>query len=117
MSIERIQAGRACPRWSYTTKPYTCRARLPKAPGSERHRPDPGDTRRHRPPAGGGEDRQEPAVVGDHLAHRHGNISEMNKVWQSWVVPGATPARATVLSPQLAAAEFKIEIAVVAAQP
>lgn len=46
-----------------------------------------------------------------------GSFSEMNKVWESWVVPGATPARATVLSPQLAAAEFKIEIAVVAAQP
>jgi enamine deaminase RidA (YjgF/YER057c/UK114 family) len=46
-----------------------------------------------------------------------GSFAEMNKVWQSWVVPGATPARATVLSPQLAAAEFKIEIAVVAAQP
>lgn len=46
-----------------------------------------------------------------------GSFSEMNKVWESWVAPGATPARATVLSPQLAAAEFKIEIAVVAAQP
>jgi enamine deaminase RidA (YjgF/YER057c/UK114 family) len=45
------------------------------------------------------------------------NFSEMNKVWESWVVPGATPARATVLSAQLAAAEYKIEIAVVAAQP
>jgi enamine deaminase RidA (YjgF/YER057c/UK114 family) len=46
-----------------------------------------------------------------------GNFSEMNKVWESWVVPGATPTRATVLSPQLAAADYKIEIAVVAAQP
>ena len=45
------------------------------------------------------------------------NFSEMNKVWESWVVPGATPARATVLSAQLATAEYKIEIAVVAAQP
>jgi enamine deaminase RidA (YjgF/YER057c/UK114 family) len=33
------------------------------------------------------------------------------------VVPGATPARATVLSPQLAGADYKIEIAVIAAQP
>jgi enamine deaminase RidA (YjgF/YER057c/UK114 family) len=46
-----------------------------------------------------------------------GSFSEMNKVWESWVVRGATPARATVLSPQLAAADFKIEIAVVASQP
>jgi enamine deaminase RidA (YjgF/YER057c/UK114 family) len=44
-------------------------------------------------------------------------FGEMNGVWQSWVVPGQTPARATVVSPHLASAEFKIEIAVVAAQP
>ena len=44
-------------------------------------------------------------------------FAEMNVVWQAWVVPGATPARATVMSSHLASAEFKIEIAVVAAQP
>jgi enamine deaminase RidA (YjgF/YER057c/UK114 family) len=44
-------------------------------------------------------------------------FAEMNNVWQAWVTPGATPARATVMSAALAAAEFKIEIAVVAAQP
>jgi enamine deaminase RidA (YjgF/YER057c/UK114 family) len=43
-------------------------------------------------------------------------FAEMNNVWQSWVVPGETPARATVQSAHLASAEFKIEIAVVAAQ-
>jgi enamine deaminase RidA (YjgF/YER057c/UK114 family) len=43
-------------------------------------------------------------------------FSEMNKVWEAWVVPGATPARATVMSAQLAAKDFKIEIAVIAAQ-
>jgi enamine deaminase RidA (YjgF/YER057c/UK114 family) len=41
---------------------------------------------------------------------------EMNAVWDAWVVPGATPARATVVSPQLAAPEYKVEIAIVAAQ-
>ena len=46
-----------------------------------------------------------------------GSFAEMNGVWQAWVVPGETPARATVMSPQLAATEFKIEIAVIAAQP
>jgi enamine deaminase RidA (YjgF/YER057c/UK114 family) len=46
-----------------------------------------------------------------------GAFAEMNKVWESWVVPGSTPARATVLSPQLAGADYKIEIAVIAAQP
>src|SRR6202034_834861 len=44
-------------------------------------------------------------------------FAEMNSVWQSWVVPGEAPARATVMSSHLASIEFKIEIAVVAAQP
>lgn len=41
-------------------------------------------------------------------------FAEMNAVWDRWVVPGATPARATVGAP-LAAPMFKVEIAVVAA--
>ena len=44
-------------------------------------------------------------------------FAEMNAVWQAWVVAGETPARATVVSAQLASAEYRIEIAVVAAQP
>jgi enamine deaminase RidA (YjgF/YER057c/UK114 family) len=44
-------------------------------------------------------------------------FAEMNSVWQSWVAAGETPARATVVSAQLASTEFKIEIAVIAAQP
>ncbi len=44
-------------------------------------------------------------------------FSEMNAVWDLWVVPGETPARATVVSAQLAAPEYAIEIAVIAAQP
>jgi enamine deaminase RidA (YjgF/YER057c/UK114 family) len=44
-------------------------------------------------------------------------FGEMNAVWDSWVAPGATPARATVASPKLAAPEFAIEIAIIAAQP
>jgi enamine deaminase RidA (YjgF/YER057c/UK114 family) len=43
-------------------------------------------------------------------------FAEMNNVWDAWVVPGATPARATVVSAQLASPEFAIEIAVIAAQ-
>ena len=43
-------------------------------------------------------------------------FAEMNKVWDEWVVPGATPARATVESAKLASSEYKIEIAVIAAQ-
>ena len=44
-------------------------------------------------------------------------FAEMNKVWERWVSPGHTPARATVLSQKLAAPEYKIEIGVIAAQP
>ena len=44
-------------------------------------------------------------------------FSEMNEAWDAWVIPGATPTRATVVSPQLAAPDFAIEIAVIAAQP
>jgi enamine deaminase RidA (YjgF/YER057c/UK114 family) len=44
-------------------------------------------------------------------------FAEMNAVWDTWVVPGATPARATVVSAQLAAPGYAIEIAVIAAQP
>jgi enamine deaminase RidA (YjgF/YER057c/UK114 family) len=43
-------------------------------------------------------------------------FSEMNNVWDDWVVSGATPARATVTSAQLASPEFAIEIAVIAAR-
>jgi enamine deaminase RidA (YjgF/YER057c/UK114 family) len=43
-------------------------------------------------------------------------FQEMNALWDAWVTPGATPARATVASPQLATPDYKVEIAVVAAQ-
>ena len=42
-------------------------------------------------------------------------FAQMNGVWDAWVVSGATPARATVVSTQLASPEFAIEIAVIAA--
>lgn len=41
-------------------------------------------------------------------------FGEMNKVWESWVTPGHTPARATVEA-KLAAPEYTVEIMVVAA--
>lgn len=40
----------------------------------------------------------------------------MNKAWDEWVVPGMTPARATVEA-RLAQAEWKVEIVVTAAVP
>ena len=43
-----------------------------------------------------------------------GKFNEMNAVWDGWVSPGNTPARATVQA-KLAAAGYKVEIMVVAA--
>jgi len=43
------------------------------------------------------------------------NFAEMNAVWDKWVSPGNTPARAT-LEAKLAAADYKVEIMVVAAK-
>jgi enamine deaminase RidA (YjgF/YER057c/UK114 family) len=42
-------------------------------------------------------------------------FAEMNAVWDAWVAPGHTPARATVEA-KLAAAQYKVEIMVVAAR-
>jgi enamine deaminase RidA (YjgF/YER057c/UK114 family) len=43
------------------------------------------------------------------------NFAEMNAVWDAWVSPGNTPARATVEA-RLAAPDYKLEIMVVAAK-
>jgi enamine deaminase RidA (YjgF/YER057c/UK114 family) len=42
-------------------------------------------------------------------------FQEMNGVWDSWVAQGNTPARATVEA-KLAAPQYKVEIAVIAAK-
>jgi enamine deaminase RidA (YjgF/YER057c/UK114 family) len=42
------------------------------------------------------------------------DFAAMNRVWEAWVVPGHTPARATVQA-ALARPEWKIEIVVTAA--
>jgi enamine deaminase RidA (YjgF/YER057c/UK114 family) len=42
-------------------------------------------------------------------------FAEMNAVWDGWVSPGNTPARATVQA-RLAAARYNVEIMVVAAR-
>ncbi len=44
-----------------------------------------------------------------------GTFQEMNAVWDSWVSPGNTPARATVEA-KLAAPQYTVEIAVIAAK-
>ncbi len=43
------------------------------------------------------------------------DYAAMNAVWDAWVSPGHTPARATVQA-RLAAPEFRVEIQVIAAQ-
>jgi enamine deaminase RidA (YjgF/YER057c/UK114 family) len=43
------------------------------------------------------------------------NFAEMNAVWDAWVSPGNTPARATVEA-SLASPDYKVEIMVVAAR-
>ena len=42
-------------------------------------------------------------------------FDEMNEVWDAWVTPGQTPARATVQA-QLAHPDYKVEIMVTAAR-
>jgi enamine deaminase RidA (YjgF/YER057c/UK114 family) len=42
-------------------------------------------------------------------------FQEMNGVWDAWVSPGNTPARATVEA-KLAGPQYKVEIAVIAAK-
>ena len=42
-------------------------------------------------------------------------FQEMNAVWDAWVAQGNTPARATVEA-KLAAPQYKVEIAVIAAR-
>jgi enamine deaminase RidA (YjgF/YER057c/UK114 family) len=44
-----------------------------------------------------------------------GNFAEMNEVWDAWVSPGNTPGRACVEA-KLAAPQFTVEIAVIAAR-
>jgi enamine deaminase RidA (YjgF/YER057c/UK114 family) len=43
-----------------------------------------------------------------------GTFGEMNEVWDKWVAPGSTPARATVEA-RLAGPQYLIEIAAIAA--
>ena len=43
-----------------------------------------------------------------------GDFAAMNAVWEKWVVPGQTPARATVQA-TLAAPKYRVEIQIVAA--
>jgi enamine deaminase RidA (YjgF/YER057c/UK114 family) len=44
-----------------------------------------------------------------------GKFAEMNAVWDAWVAPGQTPARATVEA-KLAAPDYHVEIMVTAAR-
>jgi enamine deaminase RidA (YjgF/YER057c/UK114 family) len=41
------------------------------------------------------------------------DFAAMNKVWEAWVVPGQTPARATVQA-AMASPEYRVEVVVTA---
>ena len=45
-----------------------------------------------------------------------GHFADMNRVWDAWVAPGHTPARATVES-ALATPDYQVEIVITAALP
>src|SRR5271156_6691676 len=45
-----------------------------------------------------------------------GHFADMNRVWDAWVPPGNSPARATVES-ALATPEYQVEIVITAALP
>jgi enamine deaminase RidA (YjgF/YER057c/UK114 family) len=64
--------------------------------------------------AGAGTDKSKLLMVNIWLTDM-ATFQEMNAVWDAWVAPGNTPARATVEA-KLAAAPFKVEIAVIAAK-
>jgi enamine deaminase RidA (YjgF/YER057c/UK114 family) len=44
-----------------------------------------------------------------------GTFDEMNRAWEAWADPSSLPGRATVEA-RLAAPEYKVEIAVIAAR-
>lgn len=60
-----------------------------------------------------GTDRSRMLMVNIWLADAR-RFDEMNAVWDAWVAPGCTPARATVEA-KLMKPEFDVEIAVIAA--
>jgi enamine deaminase RidA (YjgF/YER057c/UK114 family) len=45
-----------------------------------------------------------------------GHFADMNRVWDAWVAPGHTPARATVEG-ALATPDYQVEIVITAALP
>ena len=118
MSIERLHKG---PRMSqcvihnktvYLAGQVAAGARRKKCCRANR-----GYSGDHRYAVGGSENRQEQGAVGDNLAHGHvelfGNEQGLGPLGGSRRNSGAGDG----LSAQLAAPEFKIEIAVIAAQP
>ena len=60
--------------------------------------------------------RGEGSRVWDQDGRMYIDFAAMNAVWEQWVVPGQTPARATVEA-KLAAPELLVEIQVIAAIP
>ena len=62
--------------------------------------------------AGSGKDRMLSATI---YLPDMGDFAELNKAWEAWVPAGHCPARATVEA-SLAAADYKVEIQIIAAK-
>ena len=117
MKIERHDSG---PRMSKSRDPWRYRlsrrhCRL-KPQGQEHGRAD-----EKRPGAKSTAFSPRPGPTGSNLPSANiwitdmANFAEMNAVWDGWVLPGNTPARATVEA-GLASPDYKVEIMVVAAR-
>ena len=116
MSIQRFETG---PRMSqvvvHGNTVYLAGVVANKAKGESVTQQTQADSFDHRRSSGKSRHRQVEAVVDQHLLTDMKNFAEMNAVWDAWVSPGNTPARATVEA-KLAAPQYLVEIMVVAAK-
>jgi Endoribonuclease L-PSP len=81
---------------------------------SRRHRCRQPEGQRHGRVAGAGTDKSKLLSANIWITDM-ANFAEMNAVWDAWVSPGNTPARATVEA-KLASLDYVVEIMVVAAR-
>ena len=119
MSIERLHCG---PRMSQVVihdKTVYLAGQVAAARGrQERRRANPGNPDDHRCVAGGGENGQEQAPLGHHLAHGHGDLRGDERRLGAMDRAGCgSCAGDGPLRPSWRLPSYKIEIAVIAAQP
>ena len=115
MSIERIDPGGASPRPSPTATPSTSPAHVCRHPDAgvyEQTREVLAAIDGHLAAAGSDKTKLLSATI---WLPDIATFDEMNRAWDEWVDPSNLPARATVEA-RLAAPEFKVEIAAIAAR-